>query len=94
MKPQISQEVRKERSRILRGEFHKLAWDFRQRFIGQKLAVLWESVDQLSERGWQMEGYTDNYIRVKTEAPEPRWNQLDGVELTRNDDDGMQGVIR
>jgi threonylcarbamoyladenosine tRNA methylthiotransferase MtaB len=94
MKAQVPHEIRKERNAILRAVFTETARDYRQNFIGQKLPVLWESTDQLSDLGWQLEGLTDNYIRVKAVAPEPRWNQLDSVELKENETDGLRGLIR
>lgn len=93
MKAQVRHEIRRERNAILQAVFKETAWGYRQHFIGQELPVLWESTDQLSERGWQLEGLTDNTIRVKAVAPEPRWNRLDRVELIENEIDGMRGLI-
>jgi threonylcarbamoyladenosine tRNA methylthiotransferase MtaB len=93
MKAQVRHEIRRERNAILQAVFKETAWGYRQHFIGQELPVLWESTDQLSEHGWQLEGLTDNYIRVKAVAPEPRWNRLDRVELIENEIDGMRGLI-
>ena len=73
--------------------FEETAQSYRQQFIGQKLPVLWEATDQLTDLGWQLEGLTDNYIRVKAVAPEPRWNRLDSVELIENETDGLRGLI-
>lgn len=94
MHAQIRHETRKERNAVLQGIFRETAWDYRKQFIGRKLPVLWESTDLLSDLGWQMEGLTGNYIRVKAVAAEPRWNQLDSVKLVENGSDGMRGVIQ
>jgi threonylcarbamoyladenosine tRNA methylthiotransferase MtaB len=94
MKGQVRREVQKVRNAILHSTFEESARAYRQRFIGQTLPVLWESTDQLSDLGWQLEGFTDNYIRVKAVAPLPRWNRLDGVELIENETDGLRGTIR
>jgi threonylcarbamoyladenosine tRNA methylthiotransferase MtaB len=93
MHAQVEYGVRKERNAVLHAVFTEAAWDYRQQFIGQKLPVLWESTDQLSDRGWQLEGLTDNYLRVTAAAPEPRWNQLDRVELIENETNGLRGLI-
>jgi hypothetical protein len=53
--------------------------------------VLWESTSEYGEYGWQMEGWTGNYLRVSALASSPRWNEVDEVELSG---DGMKGVIR
>jgi threonylcarbamoyladenosine tRNA methylthiotransferase MtaB len=94
MKLQIPHEIRKERNAVLQGVFKEAAWRYRQHFIGRRLPVLWEATDQLSNLGWQLEGLTDNYIRVKATAPEPRWNRLDSVELKENEIDGLRGSIQ
>jgi threonylcarbamoyladenosine tRNA methylthiotransferase MtaB len=94
MSAQVRHEVRKERNAILQAYFKEAAWGYRQRFIGQKMSVLWEATDQLSNDGWQLEGLTDNYMRVRATALEPRWNRLDRVELMENDEaDGLRGSI-
>jgi threonylcarbamoyladenosine tRNA methylthiotransferase MtaB len=93
MKGHIRHDVQKARSTILHDTFEESSRLYRQHFIGQTLPVLWESTDQLSDLGWQLEGLTDNYIRVKAVASEPRWNLLDGVELAENEVDGLRGTI-
>ncbi|MEO0250444.1 MAG: tRNA (N(6)-L-threonylcarbamoyladenosine(37)-C(2))-methylthiotransferase MtaB, partial [candidate division WOR-3 bacterium] len=67
---------------------------YRRRFLGKSLWVLWESTDQLSDLGWQMEGLSDNYLRVTAFAPKPRWNQIDKVRVTALEEDGLKGVIQ
>ena len=94
MKDQICPEVRKERNAIYRAVFEESAKAYRQKFIGKTLSVLWESTTQLDEHGWQMEGHTGNYLRVKAVAPAPRWNEMDQVELIENIPGMVQGVIR
>jgi threonylcarbamoyladenosine tRNA methylthiotransferase MtaB len=93
MNSQVEYAIRKERNAALRAVFTETAWSYRQQFVGRKLPVLWEATDQLSDQGWQLEGLTDNYIRVKATAPEPRWNRLDSVELIENETDGLRGSI-
>jgi threonylcarbamoyladenosine tRNA methylthiotransferase MtaB len=90
---QVRHEVRKERNAILRGVFEEGAKTYRQRFVGQETSVLWESVTQMDGRGWQMEGLTGNYLRVQAIAPEPRWNHLERVKLTRQIKDCLMGEI-
>jgi threonylcarbamoyladenosine tRNA methylthiotransferase MtaB len=93
MNGQVELAIRKNRNAILHSLFQEMAWNYRQRFIGRKLPVLWEASGSLSDLGWQLEGLTDNYIRVKAVAPEPRWNRLDSVELIENGTDGLRGLI-
>jgi threonylcarbamoyladenosine tRNA methylthiotransferase MtaB len=81
MDGQIRHEVRKERNAALRAAFAESERMYRERFIGMTMSVLWESALQVSEQGWQMEGLTDNYLRVTAVAVEPRRNQIDSVKL-------------
>ena len=90
---QVRHEVRKERNAILRETFDEGGKAYRQRFVGRQMSVLWESVTQMDGQGWQMEGLTGNYLRVQATAPEPRWNHLDPVKLTRQTKDGLSGEI-
>jgi threonylcarbamoyladenosine tRNA methylthiotransferase MtaB len=93
MNAQIGRALRKERNAVLHTVFREAAWSFRQQFLGRKLPVLWEATNHYTNLSWQLEGYSDNYIRVKVTAPEPRWNKLDSVELIENESDGLRGSI-
>jgi len=93
LRGQVRHEVRKERNAVLRGIFEEGAKAYRQRFVGQETSVLWESVTQMDGQGWQMEGLTSNYLRVQAGAPQPRWNHLDRVKLTRQTKDVLIGEI-
>ena len=93
MKAQVQHEIRKERNAVLRSTLGETAKAYRSGFIGQTLTVLWESTDRLTDQGWQLEGLTDNYLRVSAFAPEPRWNQFDQVMLSAQGSDGLQGEI-
>jgi threonylcarbamoyladenosine tRNA methylthiotransferase MtaB len=90
---QIRHEVRKERNAILRDVFAEGARAYRQRFLGQKMSVLWESVAQMDGQGWQMEGLTGNYLRVAAIAPEALWNEISEVKLRVLKQDKVEGEI-
>jgi threonylcarbamoyladenosine tRNA methylthiotransferase MtaB len=94
MKGQIKPEVRKKRNHILREALDESEISYRQKFIGTTLPVLWESTSEMGEWGWQMEGWTPNYQRVKAFAPSPRWNEIDPVEILHNETDALKGEIR
>lgn len=78
---QVRPEVRKERSAKLREALEESAKSYRQKFIGQTLSVLWESSAQLSDAGWEMEGWSDNYLRVRAIAPRAMWNEISNVKI-------------
>jgi threonylcarbamoyladenosine tRNA methylthiotransferase MtaB len=93
MKNHVPTNVKKARNAQLRAAFSEMGETYRRQFIGQRQQVLWESVTELGEWGWQMEGLTGNYIRVTAYAPSPRWNMVDKVKLTGLSADGLKGEI-
>jgi len=88
---QVRYEVRKKRNAILREVFQEGSRAYREKFVGQKMSVLWESVTEMNGQGWQMEGLTGNYLRVKAVASQPLWNQVSLVRLQSNDRNGLLG---
>jgi len=88
---QVRYEVRKKRNAILRDVFQEGSRAYREKFVGQKMSVLWESVTEMNGQGWQMEGLTGNYLRVKAVASQPLWNQVSLVRLQSNDRNGLLG---
>lgn len=62
MKEVVPVHTRNERNKILRNLSYKKHQYFIQQFEGQTRKVLFED----AEKNGTMEGYTDNYIRVKT----------------------------
>lgn len=90
---QTRHEVRKERNAVLREVFEAGAKAFRERFIGQKVSVLWESASEFNGDGWQMGGLTGNYLRVKAFAEQPLWNETSMVRIKRPDINGLEGII-
>jgi threonylcarbamoyladenosine tRNA methylthiotransferase MtaB len=93
MKGQVRPEVRKKRNHILREALDLSERSYREKFVGRKMSVLWESTAELGEWGWQMEGWTENYLRVKAIASSPRWNEIDNVSVDEARMDGLKGVI-
>jgi threonylcarbamoyladenosine tRNA methylthiotransferase MtaB len=93
MKGQVRPELRKKRNHILREALDESERTYRQRFVGRTMSVLWESTSEMGEWGWQMEGLTGNYLRVRAFAPSPCWNQLDNVVLTNSTENGIMGEI-
>lgn len=93
MKGSVPHEIRKQRNALLRQAFAEMGRTYRLKFVGRSLSVLWEACSQVNEAGWQMEGLTGNYIRITALAPEPRWNQVDAVELVEVNGEGGRGMI-
>ena len=93
MKGQVKPELRKTRNRLLHHALEESAYSYRRQFVGQRLSVLWESVSEMGEWGWQMEGWAENYLRVSAFAPSPRWNELDCVQIQACEGSGIKGII-
>jgi threonylcarbamoyladenosine tRNA methylthiotransferase MtaB len=86
MPEQVLEKVKKERVQKMMALAEESARDFRQRFPGRTMPVLWE---QKSGGVWS--GYTANYIRVYTKSGENLANQLMPVNLESIHKDGMWG---
>lgn len=94
IKAQVPFEVRKARNAALRDVFSKAERDYQSQFLGRSVSVLWESVSPASIAGFLLEGLSENYLRISSTSPEPRWNQVDDVQLTVMDANGLHGDIR
>ena len=93
MKGQVESSLRKARNHILHDALEESAKSYRQKFVGQTVSVLWESLSEMGEWGWQMEGLTGNYLRVNAFAPSPRWNEIDYVILNETKSDKIKGML-
>jgi threonylcarbamoyladenosine tRNA methylthiotransferase MtaB len=86
MPGQVSTRVKKQRSQKMLALAEESAQNFRKRFLGMTLPVLWE---QKSNGIWS--GLTDNYIRVYTQSSEDLTNKITDVNLERLYKDGVWG---
>lgn len=93
MNGQVHPKVRKERSYQMRQVLEQSSLEFRRRFIGKEMKVLWETSDGLDQSGWQLHGLTDNYLRITAVSSELRWNMIDRVVLSDLTKNGLKGQI-
>ena len=93
MSDPVPHPLRKERNAAMRAVFEQSAAAYRARFVGQHLAVLWETATALGSENWELSGLTDNYLRVTAQTPQRLWNQITTVQLTGIGDAGMVGMI-
>ena len=93
MSHQVPHPLRKERNAAIRAVLEQSAAAYRARFLGQELAVLWETATPNDPNGWLVSGLTDNYLRVAAQTPSQLWNQITPVQLTEIEDKGMVGKI-
>jgi len=79
IKPRVEENVKKERSKLLRDLGNKLSQDFASQFLGKALTVLAE--DQPDTESGLLFGYTENYIPVLFKGEEELKNKLIRVRL-------------
>jgi threonylcarbamoyladenosine tRNA methylthiotransferase MtaB len=90
---QVPLAARKQRNARLRGVFAAAASAYQNGFVGEVLPVLWEAAEALGPDGWQMNGLTDNYLRVRAAAPRRLWNTITPVRLTAAGAGGLTGSL-
>ena len=76
MTDQVPHATRKMRNAALRSLINKSSEDYRMKFLGDHVSVLWESATHLDDDLWKVSGLTDNYIRVYAQTPNQVWNQI------------------
>jgi threonylcarbamoyladenosine tRNA methylthiotransferase MtaB len=76
MPDRVEDKVKQERSRRMLALGRACVRNFRKRFVGKTVMVLWEK-----ETGGVWSGLTDNYIRVFTKSDKDLTNKLMPVEL-------------
>ena len=81
----VPQDVRKKRSKMLRGLSVKKRRAFYESQIGTERTVLFESENK---EGY-IHGFTENYVKVRIPWDPSFVNTLHAVKLTEIDDDGM-----
>ncbi len=81
----VSLDVRKKRSKMLRGLSVKKRRAFYESQLGTERTVLFESENK---EGY-IHGFTENYVKVKMPWNPSYINTLNAVRLTEIDDDGM-----
>ncbi|HWQ46313.1 MAG TPA: tRNA (N(6)-L-threonylcarbamoyladenosine(37)-C(2))-methylthiotransferase MtaB [Longilinea sp.] len=90
----LTHTVLKQRSQRMRQVLAASAKVYRQENMGKKHTVLWERVIQQDERGWLMEGLSENYLRIQSWLPEMRWNELDEVHITGENGEILLAELR
>ncbi len=88
MPGQVSEKVKKERSRMMLSLAKESALDFHRRFLGRTLEVLFE---QSSAGIWS--GLTGNYVKLHTKNLEDLCNRLLPVKLMKIYKDGIWGEV-
>jgi threonylcarbamoyladenosine tRNA methylthiotransferase MtaB len=90
---QVPTQIRKERSARMRSVLSEASKAYQAAFVGLKLPVLWESAEISSSDKWELNGLTDNYLRVTAQATRPIWNRITSVQLISATGQGLTGRI-
>jgi threonylcarbamoyladenosine tRNA methylthiotransferase MtaB len=90
----VLEAIKRERSAIVRKELKQLANEYQQQFLGKTLPVLWESSQKTNTPHFHLKGWTDNYIRVATNANQNRHNQIDNVLIVKKENDAWKAQIQ
>ncbi len=92
---QVAEAERRRRSRVLAGVGSELGRDVRRSFLGDIRPVLWEISSAGVNGAMLWVGLTDNYLRVRAEAPVgvDLHNRVSAVRLARLDGDALWGEI-
>ena len=85
MDGEVPKNVRSKRSKMLRGLSAKMRRAFYESQLKTTRTVLFEA----ENRGGYIQGFTENYVKVKAPWNPELVNQLHKVELSTIDDDGM-----
>jgi threonylcarbamoyladenosine tRNA methylthiotransferase MtaB len=88
----IPPAVRKERSERMRAVVESSRLAYQSGFSGKVAQVLWEQA--IADNGiWQVEGLTDNYLRIRAEAETNLQNELSDVLLLESRSSFVAGKI-
>jgi threonylcarbamoyladenosine tRNA methylthiotransferase MtaB len=77
MRPRVPDKVKRERTKKMLALAEESARNFRQRFTGKTLPVLWEQ-----QTGGLWSGLTSNYLRVHTRSTDDLTNQIRAVAIS------------
>jgi threonylcarbamoyladenosine tRNA methylthiotransferase MtaB len=89
----VEKSVAKKRNASMRQVFHESSCAFSHGQLGQDLTVLWEKATPIDRHVWQMNGLTDNFVRLTAALPAPCCNQIMRVHVTGMKPGGLVGEV-
>jgi len=90
---QIEGKIASERARKVRESLDQHELEFLISQGGRNHQVLWESSRKTKQGTWELEGYCQNYVRVRAFASGDRWNRIDTVHAESVSQDVLLGKI-
>jgi threonylcarbamoyladenosine tRNA methylthiotransferase MtaB len=89
----VQARIKKDRSVLMRSIISESAKQYRHKFLGQPMRVLWEKSEFIDGMKWRMEGLTDNYLRIFSFSPIDLWNQFSKVRLSNDEGTLLKGEL-
>jgi threonylcarbamoyladenosine tRNA methylthiotransferase MtaB len=89
----VPSKVARQRSLEMRQAIADSQTTFINRFLGQRLIVLWERAAHTGRGEWELAGLSDNYLRVRATATENLWNQISTVVPTSLQGNTLTGSL-
>ncbi len=90
---QVPLKLRKQRSHEVRSVLETASQEYRVKFIGECLPVLWENATALGPGGWEYSGLTGNYLRVSATSTSQLWNTITPTQIISLTAEGVKGLI-
>ncbi|MEN6480647.1 MAG: hypothetical protein ABFD29_00500, partial [Anaerolineaceae bacterium] len=90
---QVNGLIRKKRGAEMRALFAETSFDYKKKYLGKKITVLWETAEQISADTWRLSGLSDNYLRVDAISKQNRRNRIDQVYLKEFAAEHILGII-
>jgi threonylcarbamoyladenosine tRNA methylthiotransferase MtaB len=90
---QIPGKIASERARKVRETLDLNERQFQFSQFGKNHQVLWESSREIKPGTWEVEGYSENYVRVRALTSGDRWNQIDVIHTEKLFQDVLIGKI-
>lgn len=88
MKNQISPELKEERSKVLIDLSHKNEKEYKEKFLGRTVQVLFEQ-----KEGEYLIGHTTNYLKVAVDFNKSLENTIQNVEIANLEKEFLVGKI-
>jgi threonylcarbamoyladenosine tRNA methylthiotransferase MtaB len=86
---QLPDAVKKQRVHRLIDLGAQMSREYRSRYVGTTMSVLWETRHE--DDTW--EGLTDTYVRVRARSHMDLWNRITSVRMAGLSDDGLIGEV-
>jgi len=93
MPNQVPFPLRKTRNAKVRTVLQKSHNNFRSRFLGKTLNVLWESETRIEHNRFNIKGLSDNYLKVEATASQPLRNKITPTRIVRSNPNFLIGEI-